>query len=443
MQTRLRAAPALWDRERRRGAMAMGRKIPAWKKALLAPIPCLVLILLAEGGLRLAGYQSPVNDPYESFVRHRPVFEADGDLFRTSPARTKFFHDQSFPRTKPPDTFRFFAVGGSITRGNELGNPREDCFTAQLSRLIAGRRPSLRVEAINVGGAAYGSYRLTGIVEEVLAYSPDLVVVMCGSNEFLEPRHYADLMNPSGLSALLAGSRVVQLGRHLSARLHDGGRTGGDDRRYLFSDEKVEERYIVRDPGEIEATRAHYEASLVRMAEACRRAGVPVVLCTEGSNLRHRWPIVTMARGSLSLAQIEEVVSEAELLLGRGRADQALAHLREALAKDPGAADLHFASARALDALRRFEEAKAEYLLAKDTDGFPHRALSSFNDTVRRVAREQGVLLFDAEEALMRASLEGIPGGNLFLDQCHPNPAGHALIASGLLGVVTPLLPDR
>jgi hypothetical protein len=146
----------------------------------------------------VVGYRSPVNDPYESFVRHRPVFEADGPLLRTSPARTRFFHDQSFPRVKPPGTFRFFAVGGSITRGTELANPIGDCFTALLGRRLAGPDGSRKVEAINLGGFAYGSYRLTGIVEEVLGYSPDLVIVMCGSNEFLEPRHYADLWNPRG-----------------------------------------------------------------------------------------------------------------------------------------------------------------------------------------------------------------------------------------------------
>jgi lysophospholipase L1-like esterase len=412
-------------------------------KALLAPIPCLLLLLLAEAVLLVVGYRSPVNDPYESFVRHRPVFEADGPLLRTSPARTRFFHDQSFPRVKPPGTFRFFAVGGSITRGTELANPIGDCFTALLGRRLAGPDGSRKVEAINLGGFAYGSYRLTGIVEEVLGYSPDLVIVMCGSNEFLEPRHYADLMEPSDLSALLAASRVVQLGRHLAARLHDGARGPGDDRRYLFSSESVEERYIVRDRREVEATRAHFEASLRRMTAACLAAGVPVVLCTEGSNLRHRRPIVTTTGGSLTIEEIDAAAAGAEHLLRQGRAEQALASVRDERAAEPGAAALHFAAARALDALGRHGEAKAAYLLAKDHDGFPHRALSSFNETVRRVARETGVLLFDAEAALMEASPEGIPGSNLFADQCHPNSAGHAIIASGLHAVVAPLLTHR
>lgn len=86
-------------------------------------------------------------------------------------------------------------------------------------------------------------------------------------------------------------------------------------------------------------------------------------------------------------------------------------------------------------------EAKKHYLLAKDTDAFPHRTLSSFNERIREIAVERDVLLYDAEAAFMEASPGGIPGANLFLDQCHPNSAGHELLAEGLLAAIRSYRP--
>ena len=92
---------------------------------------------------------------------------------------------------------------------------------------------------------------------------------------------------------------------------------------------------------------------------------------------------------------------------------------------------------KCLDRLGRKDEAGTAYELARDYDGFPHRALSSFNNTVRRVAAGEGPLLFDGEKLFVDNSPDGIPGKNLFLDQCHPNEEGHKLLAKGLLNTVT------
>ena len=47
-------------------------------------------------------------------------------------------------------------------------------------------------------------------------------------------------------------------------------------------------------------------------------------------------------------------------------------------------------------------------------------------------ARQQDVYLFDAEELFVAESEYGLPGNNLFIDDCHPTPDGHRLFAEGL-----------
>ena len=46
------------------------------------------------------------------------------------------------------------------------------------------------MEIINTGGISYASYRVARLMEELLAYQPDVFVIYTGHNEFLEKRIY-------------------------------------------------------------------------------------------------------------------------------------------------------------------------------------------------------------------------------------------------------------
>ena len=62
---------------------------------------------------------------------------------------------------------------------------------------LMGCDPSTTYQAVNCGGVSYASYRLAPLVKEVLAYQPDLVIVMTGENEFLEDRTYQSVKTRS------------------------------------------------------------------------------------------------------------------------------------------------------------------------------------------------------------------------------------------------------
>jgi len=104
-----------------------------------------------------------------------PFFTLDAASGQYRPARTGA-SSRSFAAHKPAGTFRVFVVGGSIA-----GLYGEKELSAALSRLMPGRA----VEVIGCGMSGYDSPRERLVIEEVLGYSPDMLVLMSGHNESL------------------------------------------------------------------------------------------------------------------------------------------------------------------------------------------------------------------------------------------------------------------
>jgi len=73
------------------------------------------------------------------------------------------------------------------------------------------------------------------------------------------------------------------------------------------------------------------------------------------------------------------------------------------------------------------------YVLAKDLDYNPFRAITDFNESLRKIAaNDQNVILFDAEKLFQKYGRRGIPGFDLFLDYVHPTRTGNLILASEL-----------
>lgn len=73
----------------------------------------------------------------------------------------------------------------------------------------------------------------------------------------------------------------------------------------------------------------------------------------------------------------------------------------------------------------------------------PNLRLEPFVEGCRLVAREHNVPLVDHFQIWSKANAEGTDIGEWTTDQCHPNPAGHRVLAEAILPVVLPLLNGR
>ena len=162
-----------------------------WMFRLAAILIGLSPFLLLEVVFRVAdiGRQRELGDPYIGFSAIHPLFElnAAGDCYEVAASRQEFFRPDRFLASKPQDEFRVFCLGGSTVQGRPFAI--ETSFTTWLELSLQAAAPNTKWRVVNCGGVSYASYRLAPIMEEILAYEPDLIILYTGHNEFLEGPH--------------------------------------------------------------------------------------------------------------------------------------------------------------------------------------------------------------------------------------------------------------
>jgi Flp pilus assembly protein TadD len=412
---------------------------------------------LAETALWAFGVRTLLSerDPYEGFSSRMRAFERDDErgVYRTVPrAVLHSFNYQEFLEKKPANGFRFFTMGGSSAYGFPWG--ASVAFTHVLGKALEGTFPQRRIEAINAAAMSYGSARLRILAGELLDYAPDALIVFEGHNEFIERRMRQQLervpqLRP--LQSVLFRSRVYSAMSRLYGKLRSGPRpedkgAGAKSAGELLGLDVIRDTGVAVDDRDRAEARRAFTENLRAIAETARAKGTLLVLCTVPCNLSGWAPDQSVFPAGMGLDARRDVLrrlAEARRLLQGGNAPAAAAVLEGARSAAPGYAEVHFLLGKAYEALGKWDEARASYALARDRDAMPSRVLSSFNDTIREVGRERGVLLVDVERSFEEASPHGLVGFNLIEDYVHPTPEGHrrvalelyrALVEGGLLG---------
>ena len=180
------------------------KKLPLWKRLLFTFTPLCVSLLLFESCAALFGAEAgSTGDPFVGFASRAHLYEAVPEatadlspaaLLETTPERRRWVHHTRFTPDKPHGQFRIFSIGGSTTYGRPYDGDLVS-FPGWLRLLLPAVDPSRPWEVINAGGISYASYRAALVMEELVAYEPDLFIVYTGHNEFLERRTYSALLS--------------------------------------------------------------------------------------------------------------------------------------------------------------------------------------------------------------------------------------------------------
>lgn len=399
-------------------------------------------LVLALVGVRPLGEQE---DPFVGFSGYSPVFveQTDGSgrsFLQTAPNKRPWFNDQRFLRDKSADTFRIFTLGGSTT----YGRPYDDAtsFSGWLRTFLPLADTSRRWEVVNVGGISYASYRVARVMQELCGYSPDLFVVYCGHNEFLERRTYPQLTATPGwlrnLGGLLSHTRLFTVLRR-AVRTRPGSRARDDRSRTVLPEEvhtlldsAVGLEAYKRDDALRRQVVQHFRLNLRRMVSMARSVGAKIVFITPASNLRDCSPFKSQHRDGLSLSdarRCDQLVAQAQKTLASGQVDQAVTLARQAVSLDDRYAAAWFELGRALWAAGRYDEARQAFVRARDEDVCPLRAPTELVQAVREVATQTKAPLVDFVAFVQERSDHGVPGSDWFLDHVHPTVEGHRQLA--------------
>ncbi len=406
----------------------------------------LVPLLASELVLRAfdLGHPDRHADPFVGFTAVQPLFVLDqtSRRYEVPRARQLCFRPQSFPTRKAPDTFRIFCLGGSTVQGRPFAV--ETSFTTWLRLSLEAADPSRRWEVVNCGGVSYASYRLVPILEEVLHYQPDLIVLYTGHNEFLEDRTYSTLERlPGPVRGLLGAAsrlRTFVVLREGLDRLAVAPVTQVDQDRAILPaevdallDYKGGLESYHRDAAWRQGVIDHYTYNLGRMVATAREAGVPVLLANPVSNLETP-PFKSQHRDGLTDA--ERLLFDAYWNAARARYDNAMGsaveYLTRALDIDDRHAGLWYTLGTCLMNLDQLDEARAALRRARDEDICPLRILGPMNAVVLEIARETDTPLVDVQKLFADRSPGGITGDAWLVDHVHPSIVGHQLIAEAL-----------
>lgn len=354
------------------------------KTAAFSLIPAVALLCLLEGGSRaLEWWKPPLPADYGmGFDPESRVFIPSGPLRRTlttRPEKEISFQRQSFTLPKPDGVFRIFMLGGSNVNYLHAG-------LGILADRLSGADPKgRRFEILNMGGLAYGSSRLRRVLDEVVAYSPDLILVYMAHNEFEEMEQETEARPER---------RALQRAVYRSAFMRRLRDTAGTLQLWLLrlrrmrADLPPEVDWSATfghefTPAEIAGRMAAYRENLAAMLDRCRECGVPVAVGTVPSNL---W------KPDLPVS-LREVQNRIGALYARGDYAGGMALARETL-----------------------------------RNASRHQASDAENDIIRSLAAERGVPLLDVFAVIAAAEPNGVPGETMLSDRCHLNERGQLLL---------------
>ncbi|MBI4328220.1 MAG: tetratricopeptide repeat protein [Chloroflexi bacterium] len=431
---------------------------PKRQKRLFALLAMTVMPLLSlgalEAGLRVFGYGFPVGFFLKGrFLDKTVVVENEKfgrRFFPPSLARTP--QPLLLPAQKPAGSYRIFVLGESAA----MGDPEPAFGMARmLETLLRARYPGARFEVVNAAMTAINSHSILPIARDCAKLKGDLWIVYTGNNEVIGPFGSGTLFGPQAPSLALIRARLAlqatKTGQLLEDLMRYFGLAGAQPGSWEGMEMFMEQRVRADDP-RMAVVYHHFQSNLEAILQAGKRAGVDLILCTVGVNLRDSPPFASQHGRPLTKAENVkwEKAYQAGIKLEREQEfTKAGQHYEAAERIDADFAELQFRLGRCLEGSGRPADARQHYERACDLDTLRFRADSRINGIIRQTAaraiagKADAVRLVDAQAILARHSLHGLPGNELFFEHVHLNFAGNYLLGRALAEQVATLLPKE
>jgi len=267
-------------------------------------IPVL-LLLLAEVGLRVAGYGFDAAVAVKCQVNGRASYCNNVKFgWRFFPRNISRVADQFvFAADKPDETYRIFVLGASAAQGTPDG---AFCFGRVLQAMLRDAYPGVDIEVVTAAMPAINSHAVLEIAKNCVRYQPDLFVVYLGNNEVVGPYGPGTVFSPftASLSLIRAGIslKATRVGQLLAGLFELAG-SGKNIPTIWRGTEMFLEKQVRADDGRLETVYSHFQRNLEDIRYVANKSGTKVIFCTVASNLKDSPPFSSLHRVGLTDAE--------------------------------------------------------------------------------------------------------------------------------------------
>lgn len=403
--------------------MANIKKSVFWVVTICLPF---ALLLALEFSLRWAGFGKTI-----------PLFmenpQAPHYLLPTPKVVQRYFADESlapnvtiepnfFLKEKPKDGLRIIVQGGSTAAGFPYGLGAS--IAGMLDYRLKQTFPDRPVEVINTALSAVNSYTLLDFADEIIEQQPDAVLIYAGHNEFLgilgagsaytaANSHGATLMYLK-----LKDLRIFQLMQKMYAAMVTPDISKASETSRTVMAKVAKHKNIPVDSELFQAGVSQFEQNMGLLLAKYQKAGIPVFISTIASNLKDQKPFSS-----------KPVPDTLQPLMAKPIENLSPSDTQTLQEQAAGNADINFRLGQAFYQRGDYQQARSYFEAARQHDLLRFRAPNETNQIIKKLAKQPGVTLVDAEADLVSASEHGIIGARLMIEHLHPTVAGYFEIA--------------
>jgi tetratricopeptide (TPR) repeat protein len=350
---------------------------------------------------------------------------------------------------KSSNTVRIIVFGESAALGDpqpRFGLPR------MLQAMLELRYPDTNFEVVNAAIVAINSNVILPIARDCSRANADIWVIYMGNNEVVGPFGAGTVFGQQApplplirANLALKTTHIGQLVDTLQSVIQkpplDKSEWGGME---MFLNQQVR----IDDP-RMGTVYDHFLRNLADIIRTGRRSGAGIVVSTVAVNLKDCAPFGSEHRQGLTAVETskwELFYQNGVAAQSAGKTEEAVGWFHEAAQIDDQFADLHFRQGCCALALGKTDDAKKQFVAARDQDTLRFRCDSKLNDLVRQTVSnfsDQRVVLADAETAFAAQTPIGLPGDDWFYEHVHLTFDGNYLLARTLALKLEMLLPGK
>jgi tetratricopeptide (TPR) repeat protein len=414
---------------------------------LLLLILPLFLLTMFEMGLRIVGYGEsyPLVKKVKKFGREKFMVnrEVTKRYFNLPDEMIPEASEEIFDFEKKPNSVRVVCLGGSTTAG--FPYELNATFPFQLQYRLRDALLDNYVEVINLGISAVNSYSVLDLMPEIIKLKPDAILIYMGHNEFYgafgtgSSQYISSNRKVVLLYLKLRRLRIVQL---ISKLIHSAGSIFSSERDNdgtSLMETMARKQEIPYQSSQVQKTARNFEENLDEIIKLARDKNIIVVVSTLVSNLKDQKPFVSQFSSDLdpyTSQECQELLIRGRSYLTAGQNDESSLCFSRLAEIDSSSADLNFYWGELLLKRKQYRKALDKFTRARDLDMLRFRAPAYFNSVIESVAKKNNVLVVKMDQIFKQASMDSIPGAELFCDHLHPNFNGYRLMAQTFFEVL-------